>query len=271
MTRPAAVPFAGRARWGEVMVDLALAAVGVLLLLVAAPELSGREPLGLWLLVVYTGVAVAVTVLLAGAVAVTRSLPVLRDAEVDGRAAVGVRAWAPPWWHANALDLGLAALGLALGVAGAREGGSWAVNGAVLALVGLWFAGRVVLVLVGRRRRPALWLTDDELVVDSALGRARAPRSAVHAVRGRRGRLVVDLDRDATGTWCPRPWRRTSPSRRTLVLDCTDLGHRAADLERWLQAELGLGDTFGPRSSGAGQESAMTPDPTTTRRSGRIS
>ncbi|PKH37474.1 hypothetical protein CXG46_18680 [Nocardioides alpinus] len=247
------MPFSGRDRWGEVLVDLVLAGVGGVLLLAATSELSGREPVGLWLLAVYTAFAVAVTVLLALVVAVTSRLPVLEDGEVDGRAALGVRSWAAPWWHTQALDLGLAVLGLALGAAGVRAGGSWAVVGAALALLGLWFAVRVALVGLGRRRRPAIWLTESDLVVDSPAGRGRAARSSVRAVRGRGRRLVVDLDEDAEGEWCPRPWRRTSLSRRTLVLDCGDLGHRAGDLEKWLTAELGLEDPF--RSPRPGHDS----------------
>jgi hypothetical protein len=244
MTRPAALPFSGRAKWGEVLVDVVLAALGGILLLVATPELSGREPVGLWLVVVYTAFAVAVTVLLAAAVAVTSRLPTLHDGRVEDRAAVGVRSWAAPWWHANALDLGLAVIGLALAAAGVRAGGSWAVVGLAPGLLGLWFAGRVALVLLGRRRRPALWLTDGEVVVDSPAGRARAARADVRAVRSRGRRLVVELDRDASGTWCPRPWRRTTPSRRALVLDCADLGHRAGDLADWLLAEFDLDVPF---------------------------
>jgi hypothetical protein len=250
MTHPAALPFSGRAKWGEVLVDVVLAALGGILLLVATPELRGREPVGLWLVVVYTAFAVAATVLLAATVALTSRLPTLDDGEVDDRTAVGVRSWAAPWWHATALDLGLAVVGLALAAAGVRTGGSWAVVGLALGLLGLWFAGRVALVLVGRRRRPALWLTDDEVVVDSPAGRARAPRAAVGAVRSRGRRLVVELDQDATGAWCPRPWRRTSPGRRTLVVDCADVGHRAGDLADWLRAELDPDDSFGVRRPG---------------------
>lgn len=253
MTRPAEMPFSGRARWVEVLVDLVLAGLGAVLFLAASSELTGREPVGLWLLAVYTAFAVSITVLLAVVVALTSRLPVLQDGAVDGRAALGVRSWAAPWWHTQGLDLGLAALGLALGAVGVREGGSWAVIGAALAVVGLWFAVRVALVGFGRRRRPALWLTESALVVDSPAGRGRAARSSVRGVRGRGRRLVVDLDEDAEGEWCPRPWRRTSLSRRTLVLDCGDLGHRAADLEDWLRAELALEDPF--RSARPGHDS----------------
>lgn len=239
MTPPAAIDFSGRAKWGEVAANLALAAGGVILIRIAAPELSGREPVGLWLLVLYTGFAVTATLVLAGTVALTARLPVLEeDVVVDRRPATGVRSWVAPWWHANALDLGLALTGLALAAAGVRAGEDWALVGTVPGIVGLWFLVRVGLVLLGRRRRPALWLTADEVVVDSAVGRARVGRGDVARVRGRGRRLVVELDGDATWSLSPRPWRRPVTARDILVLDCSDLGHRAADLADWLAEEL---------------------------------
>ena len=184
-------------------------------------------------------------------VAATSQLPTLGAATLEDRPAVGVRAWAAPWWHANALDLGLAVTGLALAGAGLSAGGSWAVVGAVPGLVGLWFAVRVALVLVGRRRPPAMWLTPDEVVVDSPAGRARADRGSVRGVRGRGRRVVVELDRDATWESCPRPWRgRRSASGTVLVLDASDVGHRAGALADWLLAELDLSNTGGTSRPG---------------------
>lgn len=240
MTRPAAIAFSGRAKWGQVAADLALVAGGAILLLLAAPELSGREPVGLWLLVLYTGFAVAVTLALTSTVALTTQLPLLEDGMVDGGTATGVRSWAAPWWHANALDLGLAVTGLALAAAGLAAGGEWAVTGAVPGLGGLWFLVRVALGLFGRRRRPALWLTADRVVVDSPAGRAHAGRAAVRRVSGRGERLVIELDRDATWSLCPRPWRRPVVARDTLVVDCSDIGHHAAALADWLTEELAV-------------------------------
>ena len=242
MTRAATVPFSGRTKWGEVLGNLGLAALGVVLLLVATAELSGREPVGLWLLVLYTAYAVAATLALAVVVAVTSQLPTLGEATVDDRPAVGVRSWSAPWWHANALDLGLAVTGVALAAAGLAAGGTWGVVGALPGLVGLWFAVRVALVLIGRRRPPALWLTADEVVVDSPAGRARAARETVRGVRSRGRRVVVELDRDATWESCPRPWRRGSSAGTVLVLEASDVGHRAGALADWLRAELDLAD-----------------------------
>lgn len=250
MTRAAAVPFSGRARWGEVLGNVVLAALGGVLLLVAAPELSGREPIGLWLLVLYTAYAVAVTIGLALVVAGTSRLPTLGEATIEGRPAIGVRSWAAPWWHANALDLGLAVTGVALAVAGLTAGGSWALVAVLPGLGGLWFAVRVVLVAAGRRRRPALWLTDDEVVVDSPAARARAARTSVRGVRSHGRRVVVEVDGEATCQPCPRPWRRGPLPRTTLVLDAADMGHRAGALADWLHDELDLSERIGTGRSG---------------------
>ncbi|NPD03700.1 hypothetical protein HN031_03260 [Nocardioides sp. zg-1308] len=263
MTRPAVVGFAGREKWGEVLVDLVLAGLGGLLVAVAAPELSAGAPPALWLVVLYTTFAVAATVLLAVVVTTTSRLPTIGEGTVAGRPAVGLRSWAAPWWHANALDLGLAATGLALLAAGLAEGGSWAVVGAVPGLVGLWFAARVALVVLGRRRRPALWLTPDEVVADSPVGRARAARGSVRRVRSSGRRVVVDLDDDATWFACPRPWRRRAPSARVLVLDAEDVGHRPAEVADWLRSELDLADRTGrigtSRTGEGGQRATPRP------------
>lgn len=238
MTRPAAERFAGRAKWGEALVDLLLAGAGVLLVAVAAPELDGTRPIGLWLLVAYTCFAVVATVVLAVAVAITRRLPELSEATLDGTQAVVLRTWAAPWWHAVALDAGLAVLGLALAVAGFVAGGDWAVVGLLPGLVGLWFVGRVVLVALGRRRRPALWLTDAEVVVDGYAGRTRVPVGAVRSVRSAGRRLVLTLDGEAERRLVPRPWRTGVGPRDTLVLDCADTAHRASDVAAWLTDEV---------------------------------
>lgn len=243
--------------------NVALAALGGVLLTVAISELSGREPVGLWLLTLYTAYAVAVTLALATVVAATSQLPTVGEVTLEGRPAVGVRAWAAPWWHANALDLGLAVTGIALAGVGLAAGGTWAVVGTLLGLVGLWFAVRVALVLVGRRRPPALWLTSDEVVVDSPAGRARADRGSVRGVRGRGRRVVLQLDKDATWEACPRPWRgRRSTTGTALVLDASDVGHRADALADWLLTELDLSNTVGTSRPG----NAPTRPPTRRRK-----
>lgn len=238
MDSPPAVAIRPGERWGEVAVDLGLAAAGVLLVAVATPELDGTRPVGLWLVVVYTCWAVAVTVVLAVLAAATRRHPTLAPATLDGAPATVLHSARAPWCHAVALDAGLGVLGLALAVAGVRAGGDWALVGLVPGVGGLWFAGRIALVVLGRRRRPALWLTDTELVVDSPTGRLRAARADVVAARGRGRRLVVSLARDADGSVAPWPWRPSSSARDILVLDCSDTGHRAGDLADWLDAQV---------------------------------
>ncbi|WP_210649132.1 hypothetical protein [Nocardioides sp. SYSU D00065] len=254
MSPPPAVRFAGRQKWGEVAADLALAGGGTLLAALGAAAMTGRDPVGLLLLVAYTAYAVAATLVLAGVVAATRQLPTLTEGVVDQKRAVVARSWAAPWWHTVALDAGLAAVGIALLGAGVGAGADWGLVATVPGVVGLWFLVRVVLVLVGRRRRPALWLTDDELVLDFPAGRARSARADVASVRSRARRLVVDLDRDAAWELCPRPWRSAVADRRTLVLDCSDLGHRADDLAAWLAGELDGSGSAPPVSSGRRRE-----------------
>ena len=240
MTRPPVVGFGGRHKWGEAALDLALAGAGVLLVALARPELDGTHPRGLWLLVAYTCWAVTATLALTAAVVLTNRLPRLEEGALEARPALVVRSWAAPWWHANALDAGLAVLGPALCVAALAAGGGWAVVGPLPGAVGLFFLVRVGLVLAGRRRRPALWLADTELVVDSHAGRARTDRGRVRGVGSYGRRLVVTLDGPATWRLAPRPWRRGDTPRDSLVLDCTDTGYRSADLAAWLADQVGV-------------------------------
>jgi hypothetical protein len=246
MTLPTTADASVRARSTDVLVNLLLAAGGVLLLAIAIPELSGTRPVGLFLLVLYTCFAVAATVALAVAVALTRRLPTVAEGVVDDRPALGVRSSVAPWAYSLALDLGLALLGLALVVAGVRAGSAWAVVSVVPGLVAVWFGVTVALAVLGRRRRPAMWLTATDLVVDSSAGRAVAPRGDVRRVRPRGRRLVVELEHDADWRLAPRPWRRPDGPRDILVLDCSDIGHRSGDLADWLAHEL-----VGPATSGA--------------------
>lgn len=210
----------------------------MLLVAVAAPGLDGTRPVALWLLVAYTCWAVAVTLALAAAVALARQLPTVGPGRLDGVPTTVLRSSAAHWWHAVALDAGLAVLGPALAAAGIAAGGAWGLAGLLPGMVGLWFLGRVALVALGRRRRPALWVTDTEVVVDSYAGRARVDRAGVRAATAVGRRLVLTLDRDAAWLLAPRPWRGTGVRRDTLVLDCSDTGHRAADLAAWLTDEV---------------------------------
>lgn len=228
------MPFRGRAKWGAVAFDLALAGAGALLawgVFAQVPE----EVVALWALACYTVYAVVVTVALALARAATPQLPTLRRATLDGEEAWLLRACPGDWWHAIALDLGLSASAAVLTVLGLRAGGDWVVPSLLVAVMGAWFLVRVVLVLLGRRRSPALWLTRDEVLVDSPAGRARADRGSVWRVRSRRRRLVVELDHDASWRLSPRPWRAAVPSRDSMRLDCSTTGHRADDLAAWIE------------------------------------
>jgi len=235
------VAFASRDKWGEVALDAGLVVLGTLLVLAAGSELSGGEPVGLLVVVLFTAYAVATTVVLACVAAATSQLPTLDEARIGGERALAVRSWPASWWHSALLDLGLAAAGLALAAAGASAGGDWGIVAVILGLVGLWFLVRVALVVSGRRRRPGLWLTDDEVVVDARAGRARVGRASVRRVSARGRRLVVVLDHDAAWDLCPRPWRSALGRLDVLVLDCTEIGHRADDLAAWLATELGIG------------------------------
>lgn len=232
---PPAVPISGRDKWGAIAVDLALAAGGSLLVALAAAQLPA-DLTGLWAVVGYTLAAVVVTLVLVAAQVVTAQLPTLEETTLEGEPALRLRSWAAPWWHAAALDLGLGILGVALAGLGAVAGGELALVGASCGLVGLWFLGRVAL-LLGPRRLPALWLTRDEVVVDTPAGRGRVGRSGVRSVRASGGRLVVHLDVEARWDLCPRPWRGRGgrASRRALVLDCSATGHRATDLAEWIE------------------------------------
>ena len=73
----------------------------------------------------YTVAAVAATLALAVALATTRRLPGLRESRLEGSPAVVARSWRGEWWHALALDAGLAALAIVLTVLGLRADPSW--------------------------------------------------------------------------------------------------------------------------------------------------
>lgn len=239
MSTPKAVPFRGRARWDRVVLDLVLAALGGLaswLLLAAIPAsfVPARIIAG------YTAYASVVTLALALALALTRQLPTIRPARHRGEEAVGVRAWPGEWWHANALDLGLAVTGAALAVLGIQSGvRDLLVVGVLVGLVGAWFLGRVLLSVVGRRRNHALWLTASAVVHEAPWGTERCSRDSVVDVRASGGSVVLLLEAPADRQETPLPWRRRrSVSPLTIVVDCSMMGHEAADLAAWLRSEL---------------------------------
>lgn len=244
---PAVVPYAGRAKWGEVVLDLVLAALGGLLARGAWSALG--DVAFVRALAVYTAFAAAATLVLAVARVLTRRLPVLERGtppDATGEDAWVLRAWPGDWWHAVALDVGLAALGGWLAVLGVRAGGELVVPGLAAGVAGAWFAVRVALAATGRRSRETLRLTGTAVVHDSAWGRVRCERADVRRVTDQRSRLVLRLDRPARTLPCPRPWRgRRRGTAETIVVDCSRSGHDVADLARWVAGTTGAVRTTG--------------------------
>lgn len=236
--------FGGRAKWGEVAGNLALAALGVGLVAVALAAVPG-DVVAVRALVVYTVYATVVTLALAVAIATTRQLPVVSSDRLDGEDASVVRTWSGEWWYAVALDLGLAVLAGFLLVLGLAAGGAWAVLGLLVALVGLYFLVRVVLTVTHRRRNEALWVTAREVVHDTPGGRAWVAREHVVRVRriGETPHVLVKLDGPVHRTRCPRPWR-PRPNKLAdegeLVIDTSWVGHDTDVVVAWLRDELGL-------------------------------
>lgn len=238
MTRSPHVAYSGRAKWGPVTFDLALASAGAALAVGVLAQL-GEDAVAMRVLAGYTLYAVAATVVLAVARGVTRELPTPRRARLEGEDAWVLRAWAGDWWHAAALDAGLVVLAGWLAALGIRAGGGWWLPSLLVAASGAWFLVRVLLGVTGRRSRQILWLTDSEVVHDSPRGRARAPRSGVVAVTGRGSRVLIRLDRPAELRRCPRPWRagRHVPTE-TISFVCSDTGLQATEVARWIRSEL---------------------------------
>ncbi|MCW2817922.1 MAG: hypothetical protein JWR42_709 [Marmoricola sp.] len=239
--QPRTVPFRGRARWGAVATNLALAAGGAVLSAAVLIEVP-RSVTVMHVLAWGTVYATVLTLVLAVALALTRQLPTVRRERLDGQDALVLRAWPGEWWHALALDLGLAVTAGVLVTLGLLAGSSWAWVTVTAGLVGAWFLARVVLTVLGRRRNEAVWLTPEEVVHDGPAGRERLRRTAVQRVRHAEGthllRIVSDgpVERET----CPRPWR---PRRRgtrpdDLWVDLALVGHDLDDVAAWLHEEI---------------------------------
>ena len=238
MARPHHVAHSDRAKWVPVAADLALAGAGAALAVGVLAEL-GDDAVPIRVLAYYTLYAVAATLVLALARALTRELPTLRRTRFEGGDAWVLRAWAGDWWHATALDVGLVVLAGWLAVLGIRAGEDWWVPSVLVATTGAWFLVRVLLGVTGRRSRQTLWLTDREVVHDSPRGRARTPRSGVVEATGRGARVLLRLDRPAELHLCPRPWRSGAQVPLVMIpFVCSDTGHRATDVVRWVGSEL---------------------------------
>ncbi len=257
MDRPPARSFRGRAKWGEVVGNLVLAALGGALawaaFTIAPPEAVAMRALG-W----YTVAAALATLALAAGFAVTKQLPEVGAARLEGVVALVARAWRGEWWYATAIDSSLALLAGVLAVLGVAAGGSWVLPALLVVLPGLWFLVRVVLTLTGRRRSEALWLTPVEVVHDATWGRQRTRREHITRVRGVGGTPYLLLDLAGPMHWelCPRGWRqgRIGAGATQIMVDCAMMGHDTDDLAAWLRRELGVGETgSSPRQVGAGQ------------------
>lgn len=206
----------------------------------AAMEIDSESPF-LRVLVGYTLVAVALTFALAVAAGLTRQLPTVQEATFEGRPARGVHAWAPEWWHTNALDLSLALGSFTLAYLGIRQGLDLRIPGIAVGVFGLWWLIRVLLGLTTRRNRSGFWLTDDEVVLESAAGRVRCARDAVLSVTnlGSHG-LVLAIKGEARLERCPLLWRPRSVhfTQNIAVISLEMTGHAASDVADWLSREL---------------------------------
>jgi hypothetical protein len=235
------VRFEGRAKWSAVAANLAIAALGVFLVVVvwvAVPaDVHAIRALG-W----YTAFATALTVALAVALARTRQLPTVRRTEIDGAAAGGVEAWPWEWRYNVVLDLALAAAAATVAVIGITAGDGWLIPSLLVAAGGAWFLVRAALSVTGRRRNEALWITAEQLVHDTVNGRERVDRREVTAVRPVGHFVIADLGAAGTGRLPPLLWRRKRRlgNPRTIVFDTQMVGHTPDQLASWLRDQLGI-------------------------------
>lgn len=243
---PAARPFGAREKWRDVVGNVVLAALGAGL--VAVAYAVPGDPVALRVLAAYTAGATLATLALAVAMATTRRLPTVRRVRLDGTPALAVRAWPGEWWYAVTLDAGLVVAAGTLAGLGLAAGG-WLVPSLLVGVFGLYFAARLLLAVVGRRRNEAIWLTATEVVHDASWGRERVRREQVTRVRPAIGsaQVVLEIEEPARRAVCPRAWRHGRPEDARIVVDCSWMGLEAADLARWLGAHLGTGSDAASR------------------------
>ncbi len=241
MSWPATRPYSGRDKRGDVAFHLILVVLGAL---GVAWGVATVPPERVWMRALIGNGAwgVILSIVLVVAMVSKAQLPSLRRTVFEGKPALVVRAWDQKWWHTCGMDLGFLCTGVAMALVGAVVGGAEGVTAVVLAPLGLWFHIRFVLVAARRRRRHALWITAQEVVLDTVSGRTRAPRTAVREVRvhGEADQLAIELRDPVDVDLCPKAWRekRVAASTHTLVFDCTHTAHRAADVAGWLQSRL---------------------------------
>lgn len=246
MSLPDGIPFRGRAKWGEVIGNLFLAALGSLLAWVAFSQVPADvTPVraAAW----FTVFAVGATIILVLTLVGTRQLPILEPYVRDGKEGFEIHAWRGDWWHAIALDLGLGATGVVICVLGVRAGSDWFLGALIAGAIGAWFLVRGVLAVTRRRRNEAFLLLDDYIVHSSPAGWSGCPRSSVQVVRGRGNAVVLILESPAVVTECPALWRgRRRIAADSMVVRCSMMGHTAEGLADWLRDALGL-DAEGDR------------------------
>ena len=271
MSWPATRPYVLRDKRRDVALHVVLTVLGSM---GAAWGLATVPQEQIWLRVlVWNGVwGVALSAALVVVMLAKPHLPRLRRTMLDGRPAWVVRSWDQAWWHTCGLDLGLLCSGVAMVLAGLAAGGREGLGAVLVAPLGLWFHVRFVLVVLGRRRRHALWLTADEVLLDSGDGRVRVPAAAVADVRAEEDRLVLALRAPGVPEQCPRGWREKGAALdgTELVLSARHTAHTAYDLAAWvrhrLRADLARDATTPPGTTGrrrvrAGQTEAETRSP----------
>lgn len=244
MSIPPPARFRGWNKWKHVLTYVAIAAAAFVLVAIVVAAVP-RDVLAMQVLAAYTALGGLLSLVLAVALLLTRQLPAGREATLDGEPAVVFRAWRPQWWFEVATDVGLGLLGGVLFGLAATASPEWLLWGFLPLLVGLWFLARAGLALVGRRHDEALWITQREVVHDTAWGRERCARADVTDVVEfeEHDRLIIVSRAPVQRDLCPRPWRRAVVRVRDddMGVDCSLMGHTNHELVRWLQETIPAG------------------------------
>lgn len=195
----------------------------------------------------FTMLAAVSTLLYVVAVLGVRRFPTVREARLDGRPAVLLPTWGGLWWLTTALDAALLALTAGwVFLAWTSDAPDRPVLVGIALLPFAWFAGRWVTRALGRCRREALWVTEEEIVHDSERGRTRIDRADVARVQGWDDADGAATDVVAVTTRSPQ--RRTfGPRLLTLArgprsamrttVQTTRTAHPAPAIAAWLAPE----------------------------------